>query len=441
MDTRNQRRSNRKPAQRGATSLQILVILVPVLFGLIGFAVDLGRLYMIRGELKTAANAMALASAQRLIGTDQSLGDAITASKIPIDSSTGFGNKYDFGGLVIGETTGQLGSTAPDPAFYSTLADALAGSNGGGGGTASRYAQVTLTADAPLVFWRFLPLASEGKVSIQAGAVAGISAPLCTACGIEPYAVAALDQSDTTDFGFVQGTIYTFGYSCTTGIQPAGLPDTAGATRRIPYLLLDRYNSADATFSDENTQLLRAGANGMPGLDPTQGLLSSSGQPIACFNINNSAVESVWASATPRVCTAAVAGPVSSALCGLDLRFEPNPSSTFSTVCGNIASAGTVEPAYTQDTDLAEEATYPSYTGNGRRLITVSIVDTLNPNSMTVLGFRQFLVQPNLNVGTLNPSDINGRFLVMYVGNVAPLKQGSFGSCGVTSGPGKVVLH
>ena len=41
----------------------MLVILVPVLFGLIGFAVDLGRLYMVRGELKTAANAMALAAA------------------------------------------------------------------------------------------------------------------------------------------------------------------------------------------------------------------------------------------------------------------------------------------------------------------------------------------------------------------------------------------
>ena len=408
---------------------------------MIGFAVDLGRLYMIRGELKTAANAMALASAQRLIGTDQSLGDAITASKIPIDSSTGFGSRYDFGGLVIGQTTGQLGSTAADPTFYATLADALAGSNGGGGGTASRYAQVTLTADAPLIFWRFLPLAAEGKVSVQAGAVAGISAPLCTACGIEPFAVAAVDQTDTTDFGFVQGTIYTFGYSCTTGIQPAGLPDAAGATARIPYLLLDRYNTADVTFTDENTQLLRAGANGMPGLDPTQGLLSASGQPIACFNINNATVETVWASATPRVCTATVAGPVSSALCGLDLRFEPSPSSTFSTVCGNVASAGTLEPAFTQDTDLIEEDTYPSYTGNGRRLITVSIVDTLNPNGMTVLGFRQFLVQPNLNITTVNPSDINGRFLVMYVGNVAPLKQGNFGSCGVTSGPGKVVLH
>ena len=48
MDIRN--RSN--TARKGAVSLQMLVILVPVLFAFMGFAVDLGRLYMVRGELK-----------------------------------------------------------------------------------------------------------------------------------------------------------------------------------------------------------------------------------------------------------------------------------------------------------------------------------------------------------------------------------------------------
>ena len=52
--------------ERGATTIQLLVILVPVLFGFIGFAVDLGQLYLVRGELKVAANSMALAAAQKL---------------------------------------------------------------------------------------------------------------------------------------------------------------------------------------------------------------------------------------------------------------------------------------------------------------------------------------------------------------------------------------
>lgn len=436
VDTRNQSR-RRLRNSRGATALQLLIIMVPVLFALIGFAVDLGRLYMIRGELKTAANAMALAAATKLIGTDQSITDATNAAQIPIDTATGFANKYDFGGLAIGQTTGSISSTVSDPVFFGALSDALSGNNPGG--AASHYAQVTITADAPLIFWRLLP-ANESKASVQISAVAGISAPLCTACSILPYAVGAVDATDSTDFGFVQGTIYTLGYSC-TGTAPAGLPDNAGATQRIPYLILDRFNLSDATFPDENTQMFRNGANGTPGSNPALGLLSNSGQPISCFNINSGTAETVWADATPGACPATVSSPVQAGVCGLDTRFEPSPSATFSSTCANIPSENALESAYAQDTDVGEDDTYTGYSGNGRRLITISIVDALGTGGMTVLGFRQFLLQPGVGTTTLNPADANGRFLAMYVGSVAPVPQGNFGNCGVTAGPGKVVLH
>jgi len=75
-------------------------------------------------------------------------------------------------------------------------------------------------------------------------------------------------------------------------------------------------------------------------------------------------------------------------------------------------------------------------------LITVAIVDTLNnPNSMTILGFRQFLVEPDLNGTDISPADADGRFRALYIGSVVPLKQGRFDGCQIASGPGKVVLH
>ena len=84
-------------------------------------------------------------------------------------------------------------------------------------------------------------------------------------------------------------------------------------------------------------------------------------------------------------------------------------------------------------------------------MITVPVVDVLAPNTatpMTVLGFRQFLLQPNPDGTPFNPSDTNGRFVATYIGSPMPVKQGyvddRFGqSCPapVTSGPGKVVLH
>src|SRR5437764_66267 len=127
-------------SRRGTMSVQFLVILVPVLLGMMGFAVDLGRLYLVRGELNQAASAMAIAAA----------------------------------------------------------------------------------------------------------AVAGISAPVCTACGIEPFAIQRADRGDTdsVDFGFVPGNLYTFGYQCAPGAptQLAG----QNTTGRIDYLLINRLDAGSS---------------------------------------------------------------------------------------------------------------------------------------------------------------------------------------------------
>jgi hypothetical protein len=60
---------------------------------------------------------------------------------------------------------------------------------------------------------------------------------------------------------------------------------------------------------------------------------------------------------------------------------------------------------------------------------------------MTVLGFRQFFIEPFPNDVTLNPSDVNARFAALYIGSVMPVRQGAFSGCQITNGPGKVVLH
>ncbi len=99
---------------------------------------------------------------------------------------------------------------------------------------------------------------------------------------------------------------------------------------------------------------------------------------------------------------------------------------------------------YTQDTDLTDLDDYSLYVGNGRRIITVPIVDALNPaGGMIVQGFRQFLVDPNPTPATnIDPADGNGRFSAIYIGSVMPVRQGSIGGCPQqTNGPGKVVLH
>lgn len=412
--------------QRGATAIQMLVILVPVAFGLIGFAVDLGMLYSAKSELQAAANAMAIAAAQRLIGTDAATAAATAAAQSTIETSTGFGNKYNFNGNPVGRTTGNLNSTVADPGYFASVVDATAGDNASSvGGSAARHVSISLSGETALLFWSFLPIVTEHKTSIAARAVAGVSAPLCTACGIEPYAIGALDPSDPINFGLVPNQKYSFTYLCTGGPAP---PLLAPGVQSIPYLLLNRLDPNAVIFTDENSQVYRDLAGGLPGSAVTT---------QACFTVNNP--ELVWANAAAGTCASArVPSLVTVGLCGLDTRFESTPQ----VGCAGVPEVDTLSTIFPPDPDVADYDVYTDYTGTGRRLITIPVVDVLSStNTMTVLGFRQFLVSPALGGVNISISDTFGRFVAMYAGSVAPVRQGRFDGCQQQAGPGKVVLH
>jgi Flp pilus assembly protein TadG len=418
----------RASGQSGTASFQLVVLLVPVVFGLMGFAVDLGRMYSARNDLKNAANGIAQAAAAQLTGTAVSIENATAAGLYAISTSNGRGNLYDFGGLPLGETTGSLNSEAPALTFYDTLASAIGaeGATGAtGSATTSRHVKVTVRGEAPLVFWRFLSLAQEGKLNLVAESVAGVSSPVCQACGIEPIGVQAISQEDTTDFGFTVGSRYTLGYLCNGGPNPGALANTL---QRVPYVLLNKYNESATVLAEENTQLYRIGAQGMtPNTDST----------FSCIRYN--AEETIWVNAAPLNCNQnRVNTQISVFLCGLAARFD---NTTVPNVCNAVNESDTVLSGATVDTDITDVEDYTAYTGNRRRVITVPIVDTASTATMIVLGFRQFLIEPNANDTTLNAADQNGRFAALYLGTVMPVRAGRIDGCSLTVGPGKVVLH
>lgn len=431
MAIRNPSRSPRH-SERGAITIQTLVILGPVILVLMGFAIDLGRLYLIRGELKQATNAMALAAATRLNGTDVSLENASAGMRLAIAQANGVANKYNYSSLQLGETTdGFLGNQIQDPEFYDTAGAATgedsALASGQAGSATAKYVRVSLTAEAPLLFFGLLSLGQERKTSIASLSVAGQSAPLCQACGIENLAIAALDASDTVNFGYTANTRYTFRHQCLGNPQPQPL---GNAPVSVNYLVINRLDEASVNFPDPSQQLFRIGQNGLPGNTVTA---------IGCMTINGS--ESIWAGSEPLQCQFnQTPGPVRALLCGLGTRFDP---STLATQCSIVPDVDTLAANQTPDTDLTDLDDYAAYTGNGRRVITIPIVDALAPGGgMIVLGFRQFLVQPLPGGTEFNAGDQSGRFVASYIGSVVPVKQGRFdGNCGATSGPGKVVLY
>ena len=418
--------------------------MVPVFFGFMGFAIDLGRLYLIRGELNEAANAMALAAASQLIGASAAATNAFNVMPPPVGVGPTY--NYNFGAFTIGQSYGILTSTVNPPVCYGSVSDALSGVGNTVDCGSAQYAQVSLTADAPLLFWSLLPVAAARKTAIAARAVAGVSAPLCTACNIVPIGVVAINPSDTLNFGFdaTFSTIYTLSYSCTG--TPLGI-----LSGTIPYYLLNRLDPNSALT--ENDQLYLDAAGGiLASTSPTPNANSANpSTPLACVNIADT--EQAWANALPLSCAtvAPARTTVESALCGLYGRLDNSQTPSACTTAVDDFAA--LSSGYLPDSDAVpnEVPPYSAYSGNGRRLITVAIMDrapTSTTDNPTVLAFRQFLLAPNSDGTFFQPTDTYGRFPALYIGNPAPVPQGWFdsryaASCpvGGFSGPGKVVLQ
>jgi len=420
-------------------SIQLLVILVPVIFGLMGFAIDLGRLYLIRGELHQAASAMALAAAAQMAGqTATALDNMTNAANLALNETNG--NRYNFGSTVIPSGT---------ITCFSTLADASTNNQGATtdcGSPPPVFVQASITVPAPLLFWRLLPGGETGTTPVASYAVAGPSAPLCTGCGIVPFAIQALDATggDQVDWGFVQGSLYTFYYSC-NGTPPQAVAGVAA----VQYVILNRVDPN----GDESDQMFRHGAQGLTGstVATPNACTATPTTPISCVNIGDIEQLPISGNATPAACTA-VSPPVDAvnALCGLYMRLDATPPGTCQT---NVTDYATFSPLYAQDTDISYILDPTAYAGNGRRIITVPLVngvatDTTCNAAMTVVAFRQFLVEPNADGSPFSPLDQNGRFVAMYLGTVAPVAQGWFDTryapacrSWLTVGPGKVVLH
>ncbi len=422
-----------RPRENGQSLVLVAVLLSFVLLGFLGFAVDLGRLYLIRGELQTAAEQMAVVAAQELVGTNASAGNAQAA--ISLLQAQGNDNRFNYGSVSIGGgDDAALASEIGDLELFSSYAGAVgAGDSAGTAASAAdaRYVRVTVRADAPLTFWRLLPVVGTGgTTSIQSAAVAGISAPVCSACGIEPLAIVPAAFDDATDFGFVRGARYTFYSQCTGAPTPGVLPGTAGL---IQYTLLNK-SMVDSAL-DANQQLFQMSAAGLPA--PTFPVSEDSN--LACPAIGSTELR------LPQVSVAACTQPNRGAaavdlICGLNSRLNPVANAA----CAGIQDVDTLIEAFAPDTNIDQIDDYAEYDGNRRRILTVTVVDALPfavGTPMTVLGFRQFLLEPDPGSTELNPNSLWGRFTAMYIGYPAPVRQGSFGTCGVTQGPGKVVVH
>jgi len=427
--------------ERGASTIYFLLFSI-AFFRFLVMATDFGRFYLIQGELQTAADAAALAAATRLNGTINAVEHAADQIAASFDSTTGNDNRFNLRINQIG-TGGSDLITNTQFDYFSTLQDVQANANGGqtggldwGSGFYPKYVRVLITAQAPLLFVPLLNR-SASRPTIAAAAIAGVSGPICSACGIDGLAV--VDQSagaDSMNYGLVPGDFYTlFLVSSQRTAGPVIQAPLAGTTVAVTPAILNHVPSGPADL-DLDGSLFELGAGG---LSTSTGLSTPANVSISTTEV-----------AYPVQGTNTVGQDI---LCGLNARFGVAPSETLN--CGNLGGGqfATLSPLYSADTD-AGAGTYAAgaglqdyaseYDGNLRRILTVAVVD--GSDSLNVLNFRQFLIQmspvsPTLSQG-LNTLLVTGAFRAQYIGAPVPLRCGGVGgSCLASTGVGRTVLH
>ena len=434
-----------RSTEEGSTTLYFLLFTL-VLLGMLVMAVDFGRFYVVQAELQTAADAAALAAATRLVGTISSTDQANLQWNASFDSTTGNDNRFNLRLNEILFSANLLAETAAS--YFSSLGDAIGntgGQTGGidwGSGVYPKFSRVQISAQAPVLFAPFLNRNPGSLPTIAVSAIAGLSAPLCVASGIDGIAI--VDPSmgaDSDHFGLVLGNYYTL--SLSSSQAPLDSTDST-----VAYVILDHFPNGvqDTSLLDDLLFELGAGTIATTaGLDPP-GSITIGNIEVAYGSPNN-------------VATSVLQGATNTAgqdiLCGLNLRFGVDPSANDVCNTGNsvdFASLASLFPA-AADTDIGAVASGSGglqdfamdYCQDGacnfRRVLTVAVVDAAE--TLTVLNFRQFLLEPSSTVVQgLDPAAANGSFRVQYIGAPVPVRSGTLGgSCGVSIGIGRVVLH
>lgn len=206
------RRRNRSEA--GSILVWSALMLI-VLIGCVGMAVDLGRSFAARGDLQSFTDNAALAASMQLDGTAAGLGRARTEVT---NSTTGvYGTKWDFGTKTIPNHTTEFAKgyaatpNKPDPGTWSANP---------GTGADYRFVRVRSTLPVPVVFMQTLNLVQSSKipnqVQVKAEAVAAQALISSFPQGLLPFSPIA--QSPVPDnFGLQPGTEYTLRYPAPSG--------------------------------------------------------------------------------------------------------------------------------------------------------------------------------------------------------------------------------
>jgi Flp pilus assembly protein TadG len=137
---------NRRTKSKGSI-LIVTALSMIVIAGIAGLAVDAGRMFVARNELRSFAESAALSAAMQLDGTSE----GIVRARAAVTSASTGSNKWDMATKTISNATVRFAksvdnaSNKPDDATWSTSPANPA---------SYRFARVTASVDVPMIFMR-----------------------------------------------------------------------------------------------------------------------------------------------------------------------------------------------------------------------------------------------------------------------------------------------
>jgi len=326
-------------ARERGFSLILIGLALFVMIGMLGLAIDIGRMFVYKTELQAFADNSAMAAIAQMDGTQTGVQGA-NATALTGPDGASLANKVNFDSTTISTVTTSYATSFSGTYDSFATASSAATNN-------YRFLKVTASSNVSLTFLPVLPGISN-LYTVSASAVAGQQATSnLTNGGLLPFAPDAHNPADTTNFGLLPGQEYSLKWN---GGNTASCPGDVGWP--VPGSPPSEHGFVDIGEGNSNSRVRDA--------------IISGGYPNA-----NSTPSSI------------------------------STGDTLGGVPGNRGSSifDALDTRASQDTDDIS-MTYAQYkaagTGNGRRVVTVAIGGTWSGNgsnaSTPILGFANFFL-------------------------------------------------
>jgi hypothetical protein len=369
-----------KRGERGFTAL-ILTVSIFATVGMIGLAVDVGRMFLYKNELQTFVDASAMAAIAAMDGTSAGIvrADAV-ATAGPLGSTKPNGYNFDSTPIANTPASGNVAAVNMVTTGYATSFSGTYDSATTAEASATNhymFMSVSATVSVPL---NFLPVLQGigPSISMTASAIAGQKASdtVPIYADLAPFAPDAHNQADKVNFGFTPGISYTLKWGNSGGNDYTNCPGDMGMGPNFP-----------------------------PGSPPSEHGFVDIGEGNSNANVQTAITYGGWPNANST--------PSSVSTGNIEQGVPGNRGTSIDTGLNNRVAL---------DTD-PNSLTYAAYEalgqGNGRRIITVMVAGTWAGTGSNVdtpvLGFANFFLQPSYSGSSgplcatyIGPGTING---------------------------------